>query len=115
MNFKELQAEGIGRIQNAQAEVTGKIQHFKEFATQLRKEHSESDNTVVFVKTAFTREILEKKERIPGAIIGTWIFLLLIFSYDWTFGMNWAMVFNLGVLPFLIYYIFRSIREAPSE
>lgn len=115
MNLQELQAEGIGKFKNVQAEVTGKIQNCKELFAQLKKEHAESENTVVFVKTAFTREILEKKERIPGAIIGTWIFLLLIFSYDWTFGMNWAMVFNLGVLPFLAFYIFRSIKEAPSK
>ena len=104
MNIKELKGD-----------ITGKAQHIKTLIGQLKKEHSESEGTIAFIKVAFTREILEKKERIPGAIITAWLLLLLIVSYDWTFGMNWSMVFNFGVLPLIVYYIFRSIREAPSN
>ncbi|MGR9106229.1 MAG: hypothetical protein ACU843_04785 [Gammaproteobacteria bacterium] len=104
MEFKELQTR-----------FTTTIQNLKNLGAQLGKEHAESASTVAFVKTAFTREILEKKERIPGAIITTWFLILIVACYDWTFGMNWSMVFNLGVLPLLVYYIVRSIKDAPSS
>ncbi|MGH8500205.1 MAG: hypothetical protein ACRERV_15570, partial [Methylococcales bacterium] len=82
---------------------------------KLRKEYSESNSKIAFIKTAFTREILEKKERIPGAIITAWILILMIFNYSWTFGMNWSTVFNFGVLPIIVYYIVRTVRETPSS
>ena len=104
MNIKELKAD-----------ITERAQNIKALIGQLKKEHSESESTIAFIKVAFTREILEKKERIPGAIISAWLLVLIIFSYDWTFGMNWSTVFNFGVLPLIAYYIFRSIREAPSN
>ncbi len=111
MTFKELQAIINERIQNLRE----KIQNLRQLSSQLRKEHSESPNTIAFVKAAFTREILEKKERIPGAIIAAWILILMIASYDWTFGMNWSVVFYFGVLPFIVFFIVRSIRQAPSN
>ena len=104
MNIKELQGN-----------ISARTRTLKELSMQLRKEYSESDNKTAFIKEAFTREILEKKERIPGAIATAWLLLLLIFCYDWSFGMNWSMVFNFGVLPLIIFYIVRSIREAPSN
>jgi hypothetical protein len=110
MRFNELQTQ----FKALQTKITERVQNVKALAAQLRKEHADSKNTVAFVKQAFTREILEKKERIPGAIITAWILILLIFSYDWTFGMNWSLVFYLGVLPFIVYFIVRSIRESPS-
>lgn len=104
MTFRELQTN-----------ITGTIQNLKQFSSKLRKEHSESPNTIAFIKTTFTREILDKKERIPGAIITAWIVILLMTCYDWTYGMNWSMVFNLGVLPIIVYYIVRTIKQAPSS
>ncbi|MCI0667351.1 MAG: hypothetical protein L0Y38_10500 [Methylococcaceae bacterium] len=111
MKLKELQTIITEKIKNLKAQ----IEPLKALFGQLRKEHSESKNTIAFVKQAFTREILEKKERIPGAIISAWILLLLIVSYDWTFGMDWPMVFYFGVLPFIVYYIVRTVRQAPSS
>ncbi|MGH8548392.1 MAG: hypothetical protein ACRERU_07295 [Methylococcales bacterium] len=111
MQFKELQTKITERIQNLKALVA----QLQALIAQLRKEHSASKNTIAFIKEAFTREILEKKERIPGAIITAWILILLIVSYDWTFGMNWSIVFYLGVLPFIVYYIVRTVKEAPSS
>lgn len=104
MNFKELQAD-----------ISKRIQSLKGFSAVLRKEYSESDGKIGFVKGAFKREILEKKERHPSAIITAWILLLLIFSYDWTFGMNWSLVFYFGALPFIVYYIYRTVKQAPSN
>jgi hypothetical protein len=97
------------------AKITGNVQKVKAIIAPLGKEFSESDNKIAFIKEAFSREIVQKKERIPGAIITGWFLILFIFCYDWTFGMNWSMVFNLGVLPLIIYYIVRTIREAPSS
>ena len=102
-------------IKKLQSNITERIRPLKELGAQLRKEYSESDNKIAFIKAAFTREILEKKERIPGAVITAWFVLLLIACYDWTYGMNWSLVFNFGVLPLIVYYIVRSIKEAPSN
>jgi hypothetical protein len=104
MTFKDLKAK-----------ITGSITNLKEIIAQLRKEYSESNNKIAFIKKAFAREILEKKERIPGAIITAWFLILLIGCYDWTYGMQWSIVFNFGVLPLIVYYIVRTIREAPSS
>lgn len=104
MNIKELKAK-----------ITEKIQSLKELTATLRKEYSESKSKIGFIQTAFKREILDKKERIPGAIITAWILVLMIFNYSWTYGMNWSTVFNFGVLPIIVYYIWRSVRESPSS
>lgn len=102
MTLQEIKAKG--------AQMT---QGLRQVGAELRKEYAESKNIIAFTKTAFTREILEKKERIPGAIITGWFLVLLIACFDWTYGMNWAMVFNLGVLPFLVYYIVRNVWDSP--
>lgn len=103
------------KVKELQNVISERIQILKTLFAQLRKEHSESKNTIAFIKEVFTREILEKKERIPGALVAAWFLILLIACYDWTFGMNWSMVFNLGVLPLIAYYIVRSLRQTPSN
>ncbi|MGH8558428.1 MAG: hypothetical protein ACRESZ_13385 [Methylococcales bacterium] len=103
------------KLEQLKSKITANIQCLQDAGAKLRKEYAESDQKIAFVKTVFTREILERKERIPGAIITAWILILLIFSYSWTYGMNWSTVFNFGVLPAIVYYIVRALREAPSS
>lgn len=101
-------------VEQIKAKTTANIECLKQLGAQLRKEFAESPRKLDFFKTLFAREILEKKERIPGAIIAAWILILLIFSYSWTFGANWAIVFNFGILPAIIYFVWRALRQAPS-
>jgi hypothetical protein len=89
--------------------VVGKIRCAKEVGSQLCKEHSESENTLTFVKTAFSRDILERKERHVPAAITTWLLLLLIF------GNDGSTVFLFGILPLLVYYILKVLKETPEQ
>ena len=63
---------------------------------------------VPFVKEQVSKEILEKKERIPGAIITVWILFLLIF-YDM------AILFVFGIFPIIIYFTVQMIKNAPTN
>ena len=98
MNLKEL----VGLV-------TGKIRCAKDVGSQLCKEHSEAKNTLTFVKTAFSREILERKERHVPAAITTWLLLLVIF------GNDGSTVFLFGILPLLVYYILKVLKETPEQ
>ncbi|GEM_PF-1438211 len=111
MDIKEVQ----GKIKEVESNIREKIGNCKQLIDKLRNDYAKSDNLKTFVTQAVTEEILNKKERIPATIVTVWLLLVMIFSYDWTFGMNWAYVFNLGVLPFGVYYIVRSINEAPTN
>jgi hypothetical protein len=98
MNLKEL----VGLV-------VGKFQCAKEVGSQLCKEYSESANTLTFVKTAFSRDILARKERHVPAAITTWLVLLLIF------GNDGSTVFLFGILPLLVYYILKMLKESPEQ
>ncbi len=97
MNFNEL----VAKVKEA-------ITSVKELAGQIRKDYAESTGLVAFVKGLVSKEILEKKERIPGAIITVWILFLMMF-YDM------AIVFNFGILPVIIYFTVRVIKNAPTN
>lgn len=98
MNIKELVEKSRTHISN-----------FQELIAKIRKDYAKSDNFVSFAKNLITKEILEKKERIPGAIITLWLLLLTIFTF------NLAIVFNFGILPIMIYYVVQIVRNAPAN
>lgn len=102
-------------IEDIQSKVRAALSEGQQIMTRLRADYAASDNLTSFVRKAVTEEILNKKERIPGTLITLWVIAVFILSYDWTFGMNWAMVFNLVILPVLVYYIVQTVREAPSN
>ncbi len=97
MDFNELVAKAKGTITST-----------KELAGKVRQDYAASAGLVSFVKEQVSKEILEKKERIPGAIIAVWILFLLIF-YDM------AIVVNFGVFPVIIYFTVRMIKNAPTN
>ena len=97
MNFNEIVAK-----------VKATITSTKELAENIRQDYAASAGLVSFVKGLVSKEILEKKERIPGAILTVWILFLLIF-YDM------AILLVFGLLPILIYVSVQMIKNAPSN
>lgn len=97
MNFNEIVAK-----------VKETITSTKELAGNIRQDYAASAGLVSFVKELVSKEILEKKERIPGAIITVWVLFLLIF-YDM------AIVFVFGIFPIIIYFTVQMIKNAPTN
>ena len=103
MNANELVNNAKGLVDKAKS----KIEELKAVAADVKQHHAESKDFVSFCKVAVSKEILEKKERIPTVGITLWILFLLIF-------FKWDMIVVLGILPFIIYYAVQSVKAAPS-
>jgi len=107
MNAKETVDKAKTEINNLVALVKTEINNLKAIAATIGEHHKNSANLVESAKVIVTKEVLEKKERIPTVLITLWILFLIIF-------FSWSMIVVLGIFPFIIYYAVQSIKAAPS-
>ena len=111
MNSKELVAkigDGMDSLKELDSKLRLKIAAAKSFVAKARQDYAKSENLISFLKDLITNEILNKRERIPTVSVTLWLLFLLIF-------FDMVIFFNLGLLPILIYYMVRVIKNTPGS